>query len=176
MNEMLVGILGLAAITATVISLTRGRMLPAMAFIMWPSVLAMAMVAGGRCDFADIEAMIKAGFDSTAPTAALFVFSEFFFGIMTDAGMFNVLIKRLMALMGDNVVGVTMVTAIMALAGQLDGGGTSTFCIVIPAMFPVYLRMHIVTIRNHIKASALYVWIFSSLCLLFAIFIGLVPF
>ena len=48
MNDMLVGILGLAAIAATVISLTRGKMLPAMAFILWPSVLAMAMVAAGR--------------------------------------------------------------------------------------------------------------------------------
>ena len=142
MNDMLVGILGLATIAATVISLTRGRMLPAMAFILWPSVLALAMVAGGRCGFADIEAMIKAGFASTAPTAALFVFSVLFFGIMTDAGMFDVLIKKLMTLMGDNVVGVAMVTAIIALAGQLDGGGASTFCIVIPAMFPVYMRMH----------------------------------
>ena len=33
MNDMLVGILGLAVIAATVISLTRGKMLPAMAFI-----------------------------------------------------------------------------------------------------------------------------------------------
>ena len=32
-----------------------------------------------------------------------------------------------------------------------------------------------VPIRNHIKASALYVWGFSFLCLLFAVFIGLVP-
>ena len=33
-----------------------------------------------------------------------------------------------------------------------------------------------VPIRNHIKASALYVWSFSFLCLLFAVFIELVPF
>ena len=49
MNDMLVGILGLAVIAATVISLTRGKMLPAMAFILWPSVLALAMVVAGRC-------------------------------------------------------------------------------------------------------------------------------
>ena len=142
MNDMLVGILGLAVIAATVVSLVRGRMLPAMAFILWPSVLALAMVIGGRCSFADIEAMIRAGFDSTAPTAALFVFSVLFFGIMTDAGMFDVLVKKLMKLMGDNVTGVAMVTAIIALAGHLAGVGASTFCIVIPAMFPVYVRMH----------------------------------
>lgn len=138
---MFVAILGLAAIAATVISLIRSRMLPAMAFILWPSLLAMAMVAGGRCSFADIEAMLKAGFAITAPTAALFVFSVLFFGIMTDAGLFNVLIKKLMTLMGDNVIGIALVTAIMALAAQLDGGGASTFCIVIPAMFPVCMEL-----------------------------------
>ncbi len=125
-NDMLVGILGLAAIAATVISLTRGRMLPAMAFILWPSVLAMAMVAAGRCSFTDIEAMIRAGYDITAPIAALFVFSVLFFGIMT--------------------------AALLLATGMAN-----------------------VTIRNHIKASALYVWSFAFLCLLFAILIGLVP-
>lgn len=33
-----------------------------------------------------------------------------------------------------------------------------------------------VTIKNHIKASAFYVWCFSLLCLVFAGFIGLVRF
>ncbi len=33
-----------------------------------------------------------------------------------------------------------------------------------------------VPIRSHIRASALYVWSFSFLCLLFAVIIGLVPF
>jgi len=86
--------------------------------------------------------MIKTGFNSTGPTAALFVFSVLYFGIMTDAGMFDVIIGKLMKLVGDNVVGVTLVTAIIALVGHLDGGGASTFCIVVPAMLPVYKRMH----------------------------------
>ena len=33
--------------------------------------------------------LIKSGFSSTGPTAALFVFSVLYFGIMTDAGMFD---------------------------------------------------------------------------------------
>lgn len=77
MNDMLVGILGLAAIAAIVISVTKGRMLPAMAFILWPSVLALVMVAAGRCSFAGIEAMIKAGFGSTAPPQRC-LFSRYF--------------------------------------------------------------------------------------------------
>ena len=44
--------------------------------------------------------MIKAGFNSTAPTAALFVFSVLYFGIMTDAGMFDTIIGKLKKLIG----------------------------------------------------------------------------
>ena len=33
-------------------------------------------------------------------------------------------------------------TCIIALIGHLDGGGASTFCIVVPAMLPVYKKMH----------------------------------
>ena len=61
---------------------------------------------------------------------------------MTDAGMFDVIIGKLMKLVGDNVIGVTLMTAVIALIGHLDGGGASTFCIVVPAMLPVYKRMH----------------------------------
>jgi CitMHS family citrate-Mg2+:H+ or citrate-Ca2+:H+ symporter len=70
------------------------------------------------------------------------VFSVLYFGFMTDAGMFDVIIGKLMKLVGDNVVGVAVVTCIIALVGHLDGGGASTFCIVIPAMLPVFNRMH----------------------------------
>ena len=142
MSEMLVGILGLLCIIAIVVTLFRSRTQPAIAFIVWPTLLALILVIGGRHSFDDIAAMIKSGFTSTGPTAALFVFSVLYFGIMTDAGMFDVIIGKLMTLVGDNVMGVTVVTAIIALVGHLDGGGASTFCIVIPAMLPVYKRMH----------------------------------
>ena len=61
---------------------------------------------------------------------------------MTDAGMFDVIIGKLMGLVGDSVIGVCLMTAVIALIGHLDGGGASTFCIVVPAMLPVYKKMH----------------------------------
>ena len=61
---------------------------------------------------------------------------------MTDAGMFDVIIGKLMLLVKDNVIGVCVMTCIIALIGHLDGGGASTFCIVVPAMLPVYKKMH----------------------------------
>ena len=142
MSETLVGILGLLTIVAIVVTLFKSKTQPAIAFIVWPTILALILVIAGRHSFDDIAAMIKAGFNSTGPTAALFVFSVLYFGIMTDAGMFDVIIGKLMTLVGDNVIGVALVTCIIALVGHLDGGGASTFCIVVPAMLPVYKRMH----------------------------------
>ena len=142
MSETVVGILGLLTIAAIVVTLFKSKTQPAIAFIIWPTILAIALVIGGYYKLPEISKLIKGGFGSTGSTAALFVFSVLYFGIMTDAGMFDVIINKLMKLVGDNVIGVAIVTAVIALVGHLDGGGASTFCIVIPAMLPVYERMH----------------------------------
>ncbi len=142
MSEAVVGILGFITIIAIVVVLFQSRTLPSIAFIVFPTILAIILVIGGYYTFDDIGSLIKSGFSSTGPTAALFVFSVLYFGLMTDTGMFDVIINALMKLVGSSVVGVTMVTCIIALVGHLDGGGASTFCIVVPAMLPVYKRMH----------------------------------
>ena len=142
MNEMIVGILGFLTIVSIVVTLFKSKTLPSIAFIVFPAILALVLVAGGYYTMDDIAALIKAGFSSTGPTAALFVFSVLYFGIMTDAGMFDVVIGKMMKLVGGNVIGVAVMTCLIALIGHLDGGGASTFCILIPAMLPVYKKMH----------------------------------
>ena len=140
--NLIVGLLGLLTIVAIVVTLFKSKTQPAIAFIVFPAILGVLLVLSGRYSLENLSAMIKSGFSSTGPTAALFVFSVLYFGIMTDAGMFDVIINKLMRFVGDSVVGVCMMTAVIALIGHLDGGGASTFCIVIPAMLPVFKRMH----------------------------------
>lgn len=142
MTETVVGVLGFLCIIAIVVTLFQSRTLPSIAFIVFPFILAIILVAGGYYTMGDVGSLIKSGFGSTSPTAALFVFSVLFFGIMTDAGMFDVIIGRLMKIVGNSVIGVTVMTTVIALIGHLDGGGASTFCIVVPAMLPVYKKMH----------------------------------
>ena len=143
MSELVVGILGFACIIALVVTLFKSKTMPSMAFIIFPSILALILVAGGYYSIEQIGDLIKGGFKSTGPTAALFVFSVLFFGIMTDAGMFDVIINKLMKHVGDNVIGVTVMTALIApdrpiwMAAVLP-----TFLIVVPAMLPVYKKMH----------------------------------
>jgi CitMHS family citrate-Mg2+:H+ or citrate-Ca2+:H+ symporter len=122
--------------------LFQSKTLPSIAFIIFPSILAVILIAGGYYEIEQIGKLIKGGFGSTGPTAALFVFSVLYFGIMGDVGLFDVIINALMKLVGDNVIGVTLMTAVIALIAHLDGGGASTFCILIPAMLPVYQKMH----------------------------------
>ena len=145
MSNTVVGILGIVTIVAIVVTLFKSKTQPAIAFIVFPAILGLVLVLGGRFGFDDLAAMIKAGFNSTAPTAALFVFSVLYFGIMSDAGMFDVIIGKLMKLIGNNVIGVCVMTCIIALIGHLDGGGASTFCIVVPAMLPIYKKMNMRT-------------------------------
>ncbi len=142
MSNFVIGILGLITIIAIVATLFRSKTQPAVAFIVFPAILGIVLVIAGRYSFSNLAVMIRSGFSSTGPTAALFVFSVLYFGVMTDAGMFDVIIGKLMKTVGNSVVGVALVTAVIALVGHLDGGGASTFCIVIPTMLPVYHRMH----------------------------------
>ena len=142
MSNTVVGILGILTIVAIVVTLFKSKTQPAIAFIVFPSILGLILVLGGRFGFEDLAAMIKAGFNSTAPTAALFVFSVLYFGIMSDAGMFDTIIGKLMKLIGNNVIGVCVMTCLIATIGHLDGGGASTFCIVVPAMLPVYKKLN----------------------------------
>lgn len=142
MSPIVVGLLGFLTIIAIVVTLFKSKTLPSIAFILFPSILALILVLGGYYSIDNIGSLIKSGFSSTGPTAALFVFSVLYFGIMTDAGMFDVIINKLMGMVGDSVVGVTVMTAIIAIIGHLDGGGASTFLIVVPSMLPVYQKMH----------------------------------
>lgn len=142
MSDTIVGLLGILTIAAVVVTLFKSKTQPSIAFIFFPFILGVVLVLGGRFGWGDLAAAIKAGFNSTAPTAALFVFSVLYFGIMTDAGMFDVIIGKLMKLIGNNVIGVCVMTCVIALIGHLDGGGASTFCIVIPAMLPIYKKMN----------------------------------
>lgn len=96
MSDPVVGILGLICIIAVVVTLFRSKTQPAIAFIVFPAILGLILVLGGRYSFDNIATMIKSGLGSTGPTAVLFVFSVLYFGIMTDAGMFDVIIGKLM--------------------------------------------------------------------------------
>lgn len=141
MNETMLALLGFATIIMIIVLLLRNVTVPALAFIGVSSVSALILVLTGTFTVKDVGGFIKAGVADVHSTAALFIFSVLFFGIMTDAGMFDSIINALMKKVGHNVIGVAFMTCIIAIIGHLDGGGASTFLITIPAMLPVYKKL-----------------------------------
>lgn len=141
MNETMLAVLGFATIIMIIVLLLKNVTVPALAFIGVSTVTAAILVVTGTFTIEEMGDFISAGVAGVHSTAALFIFSVLFFGIMTDAGMFDRIISALMKKVGNNVVGVALMTCIIAMIGHLDGGGASTFLITIPAMLPVYKRL-----------------------------------
>lgn len=141
MNETMLAILGFATIIMIIVLLLKNVTIPALAFIGVSTLCAIILVITGTFTMSEIGDFIKKGVAGVHSTAALFIFSVLFFGIMTDAGMFDRIINALMKKVGNNVIGVAVTSCIIAMIGHLDGGGASTFLITIPAMLPVYKKL-----------------------------------
>lgn len=84
---------------------------------------------------------ITAGLKSIAPTGVMFIFAILFFGILTDAGTFDPIIKKILQVVGKDPVKICIGTVILACLVHLDGSGAVTFLIAIPAMLPLYNKL-----------------------------------
>ena len=142
MSDTILALLGFATVIAVIVLLLRNVTVPALAFVSVSTITAAILVATGAFTLDEMADFIKEGVKGVHGTAILFIFSVLFFGVMTDAGMFDKIIGALMKKVGNNVIGVALMTCLIAVIGHLDGGGASTFLITIPAMLPVYKRLH----------------------------------
>lgn len=84
---------------------------------------------------------IVAGITGIAPVAAMFVFAILYFGIMTDAGMLDPIINRILRTVGNRPTRIVVGTALLALLIHLDGSGAVCFLVTIPAMLPLYDKL-----------------------------------
>ena len=86
---------------------------------------------------------VISGISGIAPVAGMFVFAILYFGIMTDAGMLDPIINRILRTVGTRPTRIVVGTALLALLIHLDGSGAVCFLVTIPAMLPLYeaLRM-----------------------------------
>lgn len=62
---------------------------------------------------------------------------------MTDAGMLDPIIDRILRTVGTRPTRIVVGTATLALLVHLDGSGAVTFLVTVPAMLPLYTRLGI---------------------------------
>ena len=89
----------------------------------------------------DLGPMMLDGIKALAPTGVMLAFAILYFGLMTDAGLFDPLVRQVVRLADGDPVRITVGSAILALAVSLDGDGSTTYLICCTAMLPLYRRM-----------------------------------
>ena len=132
-------LVGFIMIIAIVVLLLKGKMSPIVVLTIVPTVAALVLGFGPI----EVAGFIKAGISTTTSNGILFIFSVIYFGVMSDTGMFDVIVKGLVKVAGDRVIAVTVATALVATIAHMDGTTATTVLITIPAMYPVYKRMNI---------------------------------
>lgn len=135
----MIAFVGFVMIVLIVVLLLKGKMSPIVVLTLIPTIA--ALVLGYHP--IEITEFIKEGIGTTTSNGILFIFSVIYFGVMSDTGMFDVIVNFLVRRAGNNVIAVTVATDIIATIAHLDGTTATTVLITIPALYPVYKRMKI---------------------------------
>ena len=132
----MLAILGFATILVLLAVILCRWMTPLAALIAVP--VAAALIGGFVLQTAGF---IVRGIQSVSPVAGMFIFAIVYFGIMTDAGMLDPIVDRILAAVGSSPPRIVAGTALLALLVHLDGSGAVTFLVTIPVMLPLYSRL-----------------------------------
>jgi CitMHS family citrate-Mg2+:H+ or citrate-Ca2+:H+ symporter len=132
----MLALLGLVSVLALLVLIVTRRTTPLVALIVVP--IAAALVGGFGLE---IGKLVADGLVAMAPVVAMFVFAILFFGIVTDAGLFDPLIDRVLRGVGSRPSRIVPGTVLLAALVHLDGSGAVTFLIVVPALLPLYDRL-----------------------------------
>jgi len=133
----MLALLGFITIFALLVVILGKKMSALVALIAIPVLTALLAGFG-----AEIGGFITTGIKAIAPIAGMLLFAILFFGILTDAGMLDPIVNRILKLVGTNPVRITLGTAMLAAIVHLDGSGAVTFLVTVPAMLPLYIKLN----------------------------------
>ncbi len=132
----MLALLGFLTVVVLLAAILSQRLSPLVALIVVP--LAAALLGGFGWQ---TGAFIVTGLRSIVPVAGMTVFAILYFGIMTDAGMLDPIITRILRAVGHRPTRIVMGTSLLAAIVMLDGSGAITFLVTIPVMLPLYDRL-----------------------------------
>ena len=117
------------------------------------ALLLVPIVFGCLAGFAPkLGSMMYDGVKMLAPTGIMLTFAILYFCMMTDAGLFNPLIKVLLRLVKGDPRKIVVGTAVLGLCVGLDGDGATTYIIATAAFLPLY---RLTGIRLQVMATVL---------------------
>ncbi|HEX9189367.1 MAG TPA: citrate:proton symporter [Vicinamibacteria bacterium] len=129
----MLALLGLATVIALLGAILSRRVSPLVALVVVP--VGAALAGGfGR----EVGPWALSGLQGIAPVVAMFVFAILFFGVVTDAGLFDPVVAGVLRAVGTRPSWIVPGTALLAALVHLDGSGAVTFLVVVPAILPLY--------------------------------------
>ena len=133
MNPALLGFLTIGLLLAALLT---NRLSVIVAMIVIPTVMGLIGGAG-----VGLGPMMSAGILKVAPVGIMMMFAILYFGLMLDLGLFEPLVRGLLAFAGGDPLRLCLVTAALPMLVALDGDGATTFLISVTALLPVHQRM-----------------------------------
>ncbi|MDB5471811.1 MAG: citrate/H+ symporter, CitMHS family [Caulobacter sp.] len=149
---MTLALLGFAMIAVFMTLVMTRRMSAVVALIIIPIVFALFAGAG-----AGVGAMMLKGLGQTAPTAIMLMFAILYFGIMIDAGLFQPLVRWIVAWAGENPVKLMLGHVALVTIVGLDGDGTTTVLVAVSALLPVYRKLGISILKFAVLGSMTFI-------------------
>lgn len=129
---------GLGIIAVTVGLLMWNKVSPVVAMVVTPIVGALLVGFG----VGDIVEFFDSGVNQVMSVVVMFIFAILFFGILSDAGLFDPVVRSLILLTRGRVVLVAVGTALIGIVAHIDGAGATTFLLTVPALLPLYQALH----------------------------------
>ncbi len=90
---------------------------------------------------AELGKYILDGLRMVAPNGVLMIFAMLYFLTMTEAGMFDPLVTRIVGAVRGDPVRIFIGTVALAFFVALDGDGATIYMIVLSAFLPIYKRL-----------------------------------
>lgn len=128
--------LGFATVLVFLAAIMSKRLSVLTALVIVPVI---AALVGGFAG--ELGTLVAEGMATVAPVAIMITFAVLYFSLMVDEGLFDPVIRRILAWAGGDPVKITVGTAVLTLLVALDGDGASTFLITVSALLPIYQRL-----------------------------------
>lgn len=136
---MYLGIIGFLMVAVIITLLLTKKMSPIALFIIVPVIG--GIVAG--YSITEVIEFCKAGVSGNLSNSMMIAFAVLFFSTIIDSGAFNRIVSKLIKLIGNRVMVLTVLTVVITIIGHLDGSGPSTFLIAIVPLLPIYKKLGI---------------------------------
>ena len=127
--------LGIVVIFTVLVGIVSKRMSPIVALAVAPFL---AAVLGLGYSPTEASSFVVEGLRAIIPVTAMIIFAILFFGVVSDAGVMDPLIAKILKSVGFRPTRITLGTALLALIIHLDGSGAITILLTVPAMMPLY--------------------------------------